>query len=119
MITILTILVILQAVSHGLNTRGNKDAGHLINSLFLALFLLMPFMFHLNWQQLPAYLAGYVGLRVLLYDYMWNLAAGQSWWHQGQSHWHGRFFSKWPAGFLLFSKIVVSIGLITFYFRNI
>jgi len=119
MITILITLVILQAISHGLNTRGSKTAGHLINSLFVALFLLLPFMYHLDWQQFTPFLAAYIGLRVLLYDYVWNLTAEKSWWHQGQSHWYGKFFSKWPAGFLLFAKVVTAAGFLTYYFKNI
>jgi hypothetical protein len=119
MITLLTTLVILQAISHGLNTSGNKDAGHLLNALFVGLFLLLPFMFHLDWQQLPAYLAGYAGIRFLIYDYLWNLSAGKKWSYLGQSHWYGRFFRTWPSGLLLFAKIIVSIGLFLYYFRGI
>jgi len=95
--------ILLNAVGDGLNNRGIKTWGHLVNALFILLLILAPMFYSVTYL----YIICYILYRIALFDIVYNLARGNKWWYIGNSNWWDRIWSKCPIGFLMFFRIIM------------
>lgn len=126
MTAIFLILYLIACISAGsigdaLNDTGKKNAGHLLEAAEMALALLGATIFGVTTETLIAYLSVYIGLRIALFDILYNVAAKRPILSMGTSNIWDRFFSKYPPVGVMFMRVIflsLAIGL-SFKFFNI
>jgi hypothetical protein len=83
--------IILNAVGDGLNDSGQKGWGHLCNATSVGLLLVSPKLMNYEKEKWGWYVASYIGLRIGMFDYTYNMTrqlpvnqiGGTSWWDKG------------------------------------
>ena len=119
-------LIIFKATGDGLQQRGLKGIGGFINSIYTAVITLICFAYIGRLDTLGSYnfyyvwtLLGFLLLRFGIYDYIRNIAAGDSLFYIGMTKWYDRFF-RWffkitrldPIHALIMPKLIsILIGL--------
>ena len=73
-ITLYSGAIILNAVGDGLNDSGEKQWGHFCNAASVGILLTSPFIIDYEKSKWGWYLTSYVGLRIALFDYSYNLS---------------------------------------------
>ena len=126
MIALLLILYVIAciatgAIADGLNDTGRKKVGHLLEAAEIALALAGATIFGVTTETLIAYLSVYIGLRIGIFDFLYNISSYRKLLDVGNSNWWDELVSKvLPAG-MFFIRILFTafaIGL-SFKFFNI
>lgn len=91
--------ILFNAIGDGLNDKGNKSFGHVLQALaFIPLFFNNP-VFYIA-------ILSYVLLNIALFDYAYNLTRGLKISFVGTSSWWDQAISKVPFGFMLFVRLI-------------
>ena len=107
LILLYILIVILKAVSDGLNDSGFKGWGHAVNSLWIgALFIIPNFVFLLSWY---IQIISFTLLMIALFDYTYNLTRGLKISFVGTTSWWDQAIAKVPFGFMLFVRLIALI----------
>jgi hypothetical protein len=83
--------ILLNAVGEGLNDSGQKGWGHTCNAMSIGILVISPALMNYEKKKWGWYIASYVGLRIGMFDYAYNMTrqlpvnqiGGTSWWDQG------------------------------------
>lgn len=113
--------IILGASGDALNDKGKQNLGHALRAAETALALLGATIFGVTTETLIAYLSVYIGLRIALFDLIYNVTAKRPILSMGTSNIWDRFFSKYPPVGVMFMRVIflsLAIGL-SFKFFNI
>ena len=106
--------IILAALADGLNDRGYKVIGHILEALEKPCLILAG-LFSGTWLVLIVY----IGYRVFLFDYIRNIAAGDKLTYFGTTSLWDKFFRKYPWHGVLFAKILFLVLAITLSIREL
>lgn len=82
--------IVLNAVGDGLNDSGNKEWGHVCNAASIGLTLSIPLIIDVNKDNWLWYLLEYTFIRFGIFDYTYNLAAGNDFNYIGNSNFYDR-----------------------------
>jgi hypothetical protein len=100
--------VLFNACGDGLNDKGSKGIGHVLQALaFIPLLFDNPIW----WVAISSY----VLLNIALFDYAYNISRGLSWNYVGTTSWWDQAIAKVPFGFMLIVRLlslIVGIFLI-------
>ena len=110
------LLIAFEAIYEGLKARKFHIASEIVEFVYLFLITSVAFLWLLNitwitvWY-IPAYkvIIGYIFLRFAIFDFIWNLSAGQSLFYRGKTKLFDKIFAKVPTNFLTFVKIILFI----------
>ena len=117
-------LIVFEACFEGLRTGGHYLASEIVEVAYLSGITLMAFAW-LNWRQKTSFwdrtnsflkvLIGYVLLRFVLFDIIWNLSAGQDLFFYGTTKLYDRVMTSLGSWgyFLKFCSLVVSLAFLT------
>ena len=78
--------ILLEATGAGLNLSGHQDWGHVLQASSVGVLITSPFIIEYQKEKWGWYIASYVGLRVGLFDYALNAAAGLPLDYRGDSN---------------------------------
>jgi len=118
-ITIL-LLIVLSALSDGLNFRGNKTAGHTLRYIELPLLIAATMICGITtWKELGLFILAYAFVRFALFSYIWNIVTGQHWTYVGVVDPVDRFLRKFPAHGVLFARVVILVVGIAICFKEL
>jgi hypothetical protein len=100
------------AVADGLNDTNRKKVGHLSEAVEIALALSGAVIFHVEWNTYAAYIIAYIGFRIALFDFIYNISSYRKLLDVGNSNWWDELVSKvLPAG--MFFIRLLFLGLAT------
>ena len=104
--------IILDAVGDGLNDSGHKAWGHLCNAGSVGVLLTSPFLINYEKNKWGWYFASYIGLRVGLFDYVYNETRGLGLnYIGGTSNWDKIMKKLNPPNTYLGRAVFLSIGI--------
>jgi len=91
--------IILDAVGDGLMDSGNKEWGHFCNAASTGVLVMSPFVIDMKKEQWGWYAAGYILMRMAIYDIVYNLTRGLMWnYHGNTSEWDNMWSAFNPPG---------------------
>jgi len=97
--------IILNSIGDGLNDSGNKDWGHICNAASIGLTLSIPLLIDVNKDNWIAYLLEYTFIRFAIFDYAYNMAAGNKYNYIGNSNFYDKALGN--TDHLGFAKVMV------------
>lgn len=119
-------LIVFKATGDGLQQRGWKGIGGFVNSIYTAIISIICFAYVGHIETVGSYnfyfiwtLFGFLLLRFGMYDYVRNIAAGDSLFYVGTTKWYDKFF-QWffkitkqnPTEAMIIPKLIsILIGL--------
>ena len=100
------------AIGDGLNDTKRKKVGHLIEAIEIALALVGATIFSVTTETLTPYITAYIGFRIALFDFIYNISSYRKLLDVGSSNWWDELVSKvLPAG--MFFIRLLFLGLAT------
>ena len=94
-----TASIVLDAVGDGLMDNGSKQWGHLCNAASTGVLLASPFVIDFKKEQWGWYAAGYMLMRMAIFDIVYNLTRGLAWnYHGTTSTWDNMWGALNPPG---------------------
>lgn len=94
--------IVLNGLGDGFNDSGNKEWGHVCNAASIGLTLSIPLIIYVDKSNWYWYLLEYTFIRFAMFDYTYNLAAGNDYDYIGNSNYYDKMLNK--QNHLLFPK---------------
>jgi len=120
-ISVYTASITLNAIGDGLKDSGNKEWGHFCNAASTGVLVMSPFVIDMKKEQWGWYAAGYILMRMAIYDIVYNLTRGLAWnYHGTTSSWDNLWGAiNPPGGAELFGRCIILNLAITIPLQNI
>jgi hypothetical protein len=105
-VSVYTGSILLNAVGDGLNDSGQKGWGHVCNASSIGLLLISPALMNYQKHKWGWYVASYIGLRIGLFDYTYNITRGLSLEKIGDTSFWDKGLQKMNAPSTIFGRSV-------------
>ncbi|MDA3953111.1 MAG: hypothetical protein PF485_05660 [Bacteroidales bacterium] len=103
--------IVLNSIGDGFNNSGNKDMGHLCNALSIGVTLSIPLIIDVNRDNWAWYLFEYTFIRFAIFDYAYNMAAGNDLNYIGNSNYYDKALQGQQLGFAKAMSLTVGIAI--------
>ena len=100
-------VIILKAISDGLDDSGSKGLEHALTSLWIAGLIIVP-----NFLELPPWhvqLIAFTLFMIAIFDYAYNITRGLGINHVGTTSWWDNAIKRVPFGYMLFVRVLCLI----------
>jgi hypothetical protein len=112
--------IALDAVAQGLRDNGNKDWAHVCAIASYVPIAASPFIMTYQRKEWPVYIATYVGLRFMTFDYIYNATRKLPYNYFGSTSVYDRIAGKMGgADGLFMARVVVCSVTLSFTFNNL